>query len=161
MSSLAYNKAKGRDAEVAVAEHAKARGFCLAHRKARTGAKDEGDVWLNELASAVEVKATKACDVAGFLAEARTEADNAGCPIEVAVWKRPRQPVDKWAAFLSFDSLLDLLERAQHPSDTDLLWRSLWERATDDVVTLVEFIRANGLGPPYVSTLKAPEVVGA
>lgn len=154
--SLTYNRRKGATCEIQAADHAKARGFCHAHRRTRTGAKDCGDVFVNELVQSLECKATKAFEPSAFLREAVVEAGHAGSPIPCGLWKVPRKPVGEWLAFMPYDALLDLLEQAQVPMESTVLWRTLWDKAMTDNERLVDFIREHGLEPPHTHTRPEP-----
>lgn len=162
--TLERNKRRGAETEIAVAEHARNRGFCHSHRRTRTGVKDCGDVFVNELVQSLECKATKTLDSAGFLREARAEAGHAGSPIPAAVWRPPGKgtaSVGQFVALLPFDALLDLLERAQAPETTDVLWRSLWSRAMDDIDNLLAAFKAAEIDPPYVHCHREKELSGS
>lgn len=85
-------KSVGRDAENAVVEYLSARGI-KAERRRLTGTEDCGDI-SNSLGATIEVKACKALDLSGWLAEVEAEGDNADKRYEEGV-RHPRAVVAK------------------------------------------------------------------
>lgn len=104
------SKRKGTGAEVAVRDHLRANGYPYAERLACEGSKDRGDI-SGVPGVVVEVKSTKAHDLAGWLAELDAEMTNANVDIGV-VWAKKRgttNPGD-WYVITTGDVFLRLLD---------------------------------------------------
>lgn len=84
-------------------------------RKVRTGAKDTGDIanvrtWSGDRVT-VECKNTSRTDLAGWMAEAETERDNAGDDIATVIFKRHGVgPAGRQWVLLTVDELVKLLK---------------------------------------------------
>lgn len=105
-------KAAGTRAETAVALYLRDRGFPHAERRARTGAKDQGDI-SGLLGGVIEVKDCARLELAPWLAEADTEQNNAGAWWS-CVWHKRRgrsSPAD-WYVTLRGDTFAGLLAAA-------------------------------------------------
>lgn len=83
---------KGTAAETSCLKYVLSRGFPQATRKAKTGAKDVGDLWLEaspDPRAIVEVKADRGLDFPTFLRETEVERVNAGAAVGVCFVKPP------------------------------------------------------------------------
>jgi hypothetical protein len=112
-------KAAGTRAETAVADYLRDRGFPYAERRARTGAKDQGDI-SGLLGGVVEVKDCARLDLAGWIAEAEAEQDNAGA-WWACVWhkRRGRGSPAGWYVTLTGATFATLL-RAAYDNDKEV-----------------------------------------
>ena len=81
------SKQKGTAYETAVAEWFSDRGFPT-HRRASTGANDQGDLRIAGMAATVECKNHKAINLAGWVDELVVERRNAAAKIGVLAIKR-------------------------------------------------------------------------
>lgn len=105
-------KAAGTRAETAVALFLREQGFPHAERRARTGSKDQGDI-SGLLGGVVEVKDCARLDLAGWIAEAAAEQENAGAWWS-AVWHKRRGKASPagWYVTLRGDVFVALLAEA-------------------------------------------------
>ena len=105
-------KAKGRNAEHRVVEYLRANGVPHAERRARTGAKDQGDItgWPGVC---VEVKATQKIAIPQWLRELDAEMANAHADTGFVIAKPAGKtdPAD-WYCILRPAVLLDLMRAA-------------------------------------------------
>ena len=108
-------KAKGREAETAVVEYLRARGFA-AERRRLSGEDDLGDVGgVRRLV--IEVKATKRIDLPGWLSELAVEVGNANGKYPedaphtgIVVARRRGKPFPgEWFCCLTLDQMTDIL----------------------------------------------------
>lgn len=82
-------KADGSRWETAIVEFLHERGIRGAFRRARSGAKDKGDVSMgHDWPVTIEAKDVRAKALAEWVAEANVEAENAGVSVGVVWWKR-------------------------------------------------------------------------
>jgi len=90
----AYAKAKGAKAENQVAEYLRANGYPDADRRPRNGRNDRGDIGGVPYV-VIEVKNTTsyAGELAGWLAEAEKERENAGAELGL-VWHKRKGTTD-------------------------------------------------------------------
>lgn len=103
-------KAAGTRAETAIANLLRDSGFPYAERRAKTGAKDTGDI-SGLLGGVVEVKDCAKMSLSGWLKEAKTEQSNAGAWWS-AVWHKKTgkgSPAD-WYVTLDGASFIELLK---------------------------------------------------
>jgi hypothetical protein len=103
-------KAAGTRAETAIANLLRDSGFIYAERRARTGAKDTGDI-SGLIGGVVEVKDCAKLALSGWLKEAKTEQTNAGAWWS-AVWHKKTgkgSPAD-WYVTLDGASFIELLK---------------------------------------------------
>jgi hypothetical protein len=112
-------KAAGTRAETAVALYLRDRGFPHAERRARTGAKDQGDI-SGLLGGVVEVKDCARLDLAGWIAEAEAEKENAGGWWS-AVWhkRRGKSSPGGWYVTLTGATFATLLAEAYNNDRTE------------------------------------------
>lgn len=105
-------KQKGTAAETAVVKFLKENGFPYAERRALHGTVDKGDI-TGCGPVVFEVKNHKAMDLAGWIAELKTEVVNAeataGC---VVAKKRGTTDPGQWYAVLPFEWFTWLLKEA-------------------------------------------------
>ena len=104
------SKQKGTAAETAVVDYLRANGWPHAERRTLAGAHDRGDI-AGIPGVVVEVKACRTFDLAGWVAEAHTEAENAGMPLGV-VWakRRGKSSPDEWYVVMTGRDLVVLLK---------------------------------------------------
>jgi hypothetical protein len=109
-------KAKGTDAEVAVVEYLKSRGFRDVERRVTQGRNDRGDISVPGFPGGlvIEVKNQKAMDLSGWLKEAEQEALNADALYD-AVWHKKigkGSPGDWYVTMTgeTFSTLLTVIE---------------------------------------------------
>lgn len=109
--SRASAKAAGTRAESAIAAYLRENGFPYAERRAKTGAKDQGDI-AGLLGGVIEVKDCAKLDLAGWLGEALDEQANANAWWS-AVWhkRRGHAKPDGWYVTMRGDVFLALLQR--------------------------------------------------
>lgn len=88
---MSASRRAGARFEQQVADYLAANGFPYAERRHSNGAKDRGDI-AGVPGWALEVKAERAMDLAGYMAEASVEADHAGTRWFAAIVKRRRKP---------------------------------------------------------------------
>lgn len=116
-------KAKGREAEKAVVEYLRGKGF-PAERRRLTGAADCGDVsgvsgWV------LEVKAERRLDLPGYLRELASEIKAADLALDsdhrgaVIVKKRGSLDASKWYAVLTLEDLVGLMLELARASGTE------------------------------------------
>lgn len=85
--SRASAKAAGTAWESAIVAYLRSLWWPHAERRARTGARDQGDV-AGVIGVCIEAKNTARIDLAGFLDQALTEGEHAGAEVSVAWIKR-------------------------------------------------------------------------
>jgi hypothetical protein len=110
-------KAAGTRAETAIANLLRDSGFPYAERRAKTGAKDTGDI-SGLLGGVVEVKDCAKMSLSGWLKEAKTEQTNAGAWWS-AVWHKKTgkgSPAD-WYVTLDGASFIELLKAVYDVTD--------------------------------------------
>lgn len=96
------NKARGTAFETAVVNYLREHGYPDAERRALHGKHDRGD--LIGVPWAVECKNHSRLDLAGWVAQARAEAVNAGAPVGVVVHKaRGRGVADSYVTLTLAD----------------------------------------------------------
>ena len=81
--------------EAAVVKYLQANGFPFAERRAKTGAKDKGDITGVNPYLVVECKNEARIDLAGYMAEVEAETANADALIGVAWVKRRNKGIDR------------------------------------------------------------------
>lgn len=113
---VSASKRKGSTFERAVVEYLADHGFPQAERRVSNGTKDRGDVagikgWV------LEVKNCARIDLAGFMAEAKAEAANAGVDRYAAVVKKRQHGVADAYAVVPFWLLAELLADADEIAD--------------------------------------------
>jgi hypothetical protein len=109
---MSASKQRGTAAETAVVRYLQANGHPDAERRTLAGRNDRGDI-ANIPGVAVEVKACKAIDLAGWVDEANVEAKNAGVPVGV-VWAKRRGKTDpaSWYVVMDGATFLKLIDEA-------------------------------------------------
>ena len=85
------SKRKGTQFETDVVDYLRANGFPYAERRALRGTLDAGDI-AGVVGWALEAKACKEFDLAGWAAEAEQEAKNAGARWWAVIAKRRMRP---------------------------------------------------------------------
>ena len=107
------SKAKGTAAESAVVNYLRDAGWPVVERRALNGSQDKGDI-ANLPDTVVEVKACREFDLAGWVAEANTERDNAGVEYGV-VWAKRRGKTDpgEWYVVMDGATFVRLLAAAE------------------------------------------------
>lgn len=117
MANLQYAKAKGREAENAVVEFLRARGYRGAERRRLSGDADKGDI-AGIVDFAIEVKNEKRISLADYVFQARREAANAGAKFGVA-WVKRRGKADPgdWYVVMDGHTFVRLM-REWHDSHT-------------------------------------------
>ena len=110
--SRASAKQAGTRFESAIVDALKAHGWPHVERRAKTGAKDRGDI-TGIPGVVIEAKDTAKFEPARFLTEAQTERDNDGADIGVA-WIKRRGKSDAANAYVLMDgrTLMHLLKAA-------------------------------------------------
>lgn len=89
--TLAYSKAKGREAENAVVAYLAANGYPHAERRRLSGSSDRGDI-AGVVGRVIEVKDEKTTDLAGWMRELAVEMANDGADQGVVIRKRKGFP---------------------------------------------------------------------
>jgi Holliday junction resolvase len=113
MTSPRASKAKGTSYERGLAEVLQESGvFPRAERAPRWGSKDKGDL-VNVSPFCIEAKATKAIDLAGFLAEAKVETVHAEEVFPVVIIKRRQKPVLSSYVVMELEDWLELVRITQ------------------------------------------------
>lgn len=120
-------KQKGTAAESAVVSFLRTAGFPYAERLALQGGKDRGDI-TGVPGIVFEVKAVQEYSFNGWLAEARTERDNAGADFGMVIAK-PRlvgaTKTGQWYALMYSFDYLALVSQASKNSKMDI---PIWKR---------------------------------
>lgn len=105
------SRIKGTAFESAVVDYLHTQGAPHAERRALNGRGDRGDI-AGTPDMVWECKATKAIDLAGFIAELHTEMANDGARHGAVIIKRRQHPVRRAYAVMQLDQLCDLLRLA-------------------------------------------------
>lgn len=92
---------KGTRWESAVADYLRPRGAPHVERRARTGAKDKGDI-AGVVGVVIECKSAARLELAAWLAEAVAERDNAGAAIGV-VWAKRKGRTSPGSGYVVMD----------------------------------------------------------
>lgn len=109
MPSPRASKAKGSLFERQVADYLRDSGvFPSCERAPRWGSVDKGDL-VGTGDFCLELKATKAIDLAGFLAEAEVEAQNADKEFPVVIIKRRMKSVEQAYVVMALEDWKDLV----------------------------------------------------
>lgn len=82
------------------------RGFTYAERRARSGAKDKGDI-AGIPGVCIEAKAVKRIDLAGWMDEATLERENAGAQIGVVIFPRKNHHIGKAYVLQELDQWIE------------------------------------------------------
>jgi Holliday junction resolvase len=101
------SKRKGTAYESVVVAYLNTHGFPEAERRALSGSKDKGDI-AGVCSTAIETKACKTLDLAGWVDEAIAEAANAGAQFHLVVAKRRMKPVEKSYAVMELGQWVEL-----------------------------------------------------
>lgn len=111
-------KSKGTGGETASVQYMRSRGWLYATRIPSRGARDEGDMILDQAVPVmVEVKTVKAFTPSTFIAEVEAQIINAAAEFGFAiVKKRGTADVGKYYALTNVDQMMSLIERVYHPS---------------------------------------------
>lgn len=127
------NKIKGTRFESDLRDHASARKLS-AFRPAPMGVGDIGDVHIAGLLC-VQAKDVTSWNVSGWIAAVKDQAIRAGLPFPVVVMKKRRAPVGEAYAVLTYDSLLNLVDRlalAERFAGADPYVRAQWLGALEE-----------------------------
>lgn len=109
---------KGTAGETARVNYMRARGWQYATRIPKKGARDEGDLVLDQAVPVmVESKETKAFTPSTFLAEMKAQIENSHAEFGfVIVKKRGTTDVGQYYALTTVDQIMSLVERVWQPS---------------------------------------------
>ncbi len=108
---------KGTHGETARVNYFKARGWKYATRIPKAGAKDKGDLILDQAVPVmIESKETKAFTPSTFISEMEVQVQNSNAEFGfVIVKKKGTTDVGKYYALTTVDQLMSLLERVWEP----------------------------------------------
>ena len=99
----------GASWESAIVKYLKEHGFPFAERRAKTGAKDKGDITGVNPYVVIEAKNVAKIDLAGFMGEVEAETANADALVGVAWVKRRGKGVDKSYVVMEPEAFVRLL----------------------------------------------------
>lgn len=105
-------KQRGTAAETAVVRYLQRNGWPHAERRTLSGANDKGDI-AGVIGVCLEVKATKAIDLAGFVDEAEVERINAEAAVGAAwIKRRGKGSPAEWYVAMTGEQFVNLLREA-------------------------------------------------
>lgn len=99
-------KARGRETENMVVKYLRELGFTNTERRARKGAKDEGDI-TGIPGIVIEVKGERANRLPEWKRETLEEIRNAAVEFGFLVVRRERTPVGEWDTYVPMDFICD------------------------------------------------------
>ena len=120
MVPLVVNRSgiKGTKGETDRVNYLRARGWHYATRIPKKGARDEGDIILDQAVPVmVESKETKSFTPSTFVAEMEAQITNAKAEFGFVIWKkRGTTDVGKYYALTTVEQIMGLVERVYSPS---------------------------------------------